>query len=326
MLVNDRALLMLSGGLDSILACRLLQEQHVIIEGIHFSTPFMKDLYWPRKAADLLGIPTKFVRIGDEFIDIVREPVHGYGSNLNPCIDCRIMMLRLAKEYMGEIGATFIITGEVVGERPMTQNRNTMRMIEKRAELNGLILRPLTAKLLLPSTPEREGIVSRGLLLGLSGRGRKAQLELARRYGIDDVPTPAGGCVLTDPSFSRRVRDLMEHGELTAGNVRLLLYGRHFRLPSGGKVIVGRNHADNGGLLQNALPGDYIFRVRDGGGPVAVLRSGQPQDIAVAADLCARYARGDGVMDVLYKRKKEDSYSSLEANPSPGELHIRYLI
>lgn len=317
---------MLSGGLDSILACKLLQEQGVVLEGMHFSTPFTKDLYWPRKARELLGISTEFVRIEEAFIDVVRNPVHGYGANLNPCIDCRIMMFKLAKEHMGELEASFVVTGEIVGERPMTQNRNTIRMIEKRAGLDGLILRPLTAKLLPPSVPELNGIVDRELLLDLNGRGRKVQLELARRYGITDVPTPAGGCVLTDPGFSKRVRDLMDHDELTVANMKLLLYGRHFRLPSGGKVIVGRNHKENGGLLRNALPSDYIFKVRDGKGPVVVLRCKNSEEIPVAATLCARYTKRDGAVGVLYKRKKEDAYSSVAANPLLGEVYSRYLI
>jgi len=260
-MASAKGLLLLSGGLDSILACKLLQKQNITLEAVHFSTPFTRNLYWPKKASEFLAIPTQFLTIEHEYMDIVREPLYGYGSNMNPCIDCRLMMLGLARDHMKQIGARFIVTGEVVGERPMTQNRNAMRMIEKRAGLDGLILRPLSAKLLPPSIPERDGTVKREELLDLQGRGRKSQLEIARSYKVKDAPTPAGGCLLTDPGFSRRVKDLIDHNELTVANVRLLLYGRHFRLPSGAKVIVGRNHTENEQLLRHSFATDYIAQV-----------------------------------------------------------------
>lgn len=324
--MNKKGLLLLSGGLDSILACKLLQEQGISLEAVNFATPFTKDLYWPEKASKFLRISTKFMRIEDGYMDIVRNPAHGHGANLNPCVDCRIIMLKLAKGYMAEVGASFIVTGEVVGERPMTQNRNTMRMIEKHAGLDGRIVRPLTAKLLPPSLPELEGVVDRELLLDLNGRGRKIQLELASRYGLKDVPTPAGGCVLTDPCFSKRVRDLIDHEELTVENVKLLLYGRHFRLPSGGKVIVGRNQRENKELLRNSLPTDYVLEVRNGKGPVVILRCKNQEEIEVAASLCAKYARRDKSVDILYRKKGEKAYVAIAASASSGGLYSRYLI
>ncbi len=324
--MTKKGLLLLSGGLDSILACKLLQEQGVSLRAVTFSTPFTKDLYWPHKASKFLGVPTKFVKMEEDYLDMLQEPAHGYGTNINPCIDCRMMMLRLAKTYMDEIEASFLVTGEVVGERPMTQNRNTMRMIEKRTGLDGLIVRPLTAKLLPPSLPELEGTVDRESLLGLSGRGRKIQFELARKYGLEDVPNPAGGCPLTDPGFSKRVRDLMDHAELTTTNVKSLFHGRHFRLPSGGKVIVGRNHEENGELLRNCLPSDHIFRLRNGKGPVVILKCKKTEEVAVAASLCARYAKKDGAVDVLHGRRSERAYDSTLVSPSSEDVYSRYLI
>lgn len=324
--MRNKGLILLSGGLDSMLACKLLQEQGISLEALHFSTPFTKDLYWPQKASELLGLSTKFVKFEAEYIEIIRNPEHGYGSNLNPCIDCRIMMLEYAKDYMNEIEASFIVTGEVVGERPMTQNRNTIRMIEKCAGLDGLIVRPLTAKLLPPSIPEQKGIVDRERLLGLNGRSRKPQLKLAKKYGLKDFPTPAGGCLLTDPSFSRRVRDLMEHKELNLDNIKLLFYGRHFRLPSGAKVIVGRNQRENQELLGLSLPGDYIFQVRNKKGPTVILKSENPEDFRAAAALSVKYAKSNGPMDVLYRKKSEDSYKSLLVSSNRGEFYSKHLI
>lgn len=317
---------MLSGGLDSILAGRLMQERGTILQGVHVSTPFEKDLDLPTRAAEYLGIPVEFLKIEEEYIEIVRQPAHGYGSNLNPCIDCRIMMLKLAREQMQRTGASFIVTGEVVGERPMTQNRNSIRMIEKCAGLDGLIVRPLTAKILTPSVPELKGVVDRDSLLGLSGRGRKPQLKLADTFGLTEIPTPAGGCSLTDPCFSKRVKDLLEHDELTLEDVKLLHDGRHFRLPSGAKVVVGRNQSDNAALLRDCLQGDYVFTVRDGKGPTVVLRSEALEDIKIAASLCARYAKKFESVDVVYGRKSDGACNSVLAEPASGHLYTRYMI
>ncbi len=319
-------ILLFSGGLDSILACKLLQAQDVSLKSVHFSTPFTKDLDWPRKTDAFLGISTRFITIGQEYVRIVRRPSYGYGANLNPCIDCRIMMLRRAKGLLDEMEASFIVTGEVVGERPMTQNRNTMRMIEKRSGLDGLIVRPLSARLLPPSVPEQTGVIDRARLLDLSGRGRKRQLALAKEFGIADVPTPAGGCLLTDPSFSRRVKDLIDHDELTDENIELLLHGRHFRLVTGGKAVVARNEAENGRLLQASKPHDLILEIKGGKGPVVLLRGDNLDELPVAASLCAKYAKSGDSAEVLYRRRAEHLSTAILVVPASAEFCQRYLV
>jgi tRNA U34 2-thiouridine synthase MnmA/TrmU len=319
-------ILLFSGGLDSILACKLLQDHSVTLRSVHFSTPFTKDLDWPRKTDALLGLSTTFLALGDAYLDILRSPAYGYGANLNPCIDCRIMMLQRAKELFDEMEASFIVTGEVVGERPMTQSKNTMRMIEKRSGLDGLIVRPLSARLLPPSIPEQTGVVDRERLLNLSGRGRKRQLELAKNYGITEVPTPAGGCLLTDPSFSTRVKDLMDHGELTRENVQLLLHGRHFRLVTGGKAVVARNEGENARLLQSSGPHDLILEIRGGRGPVVLLRADNLDGLAAAASLCAKYARSQTPAEILYRRRSGDLSASMVVAPASVEFCRQHLV
>ncbi|MFN7170178.1 MAG: hypothetical protein ACK4NT_02910, partial [Candidatus Omnitrophota bacterium] len=221
-----KALSLLSGGLDSTLATKLVYDLGIELEAIYFYTIFCTCNrggngcgFYARNITRQLNIPLKMVNTTEEYLKIVRSPKFGYGSNLNPCIDCRIFIFKKAKEYMREREAKFIVTGEVLGERPMSQNLRSLKLIEKEAGLEGLVLRPLSARLLEPTIPEKEGWVEREKLLNLQGRSRKPQMRLAKEWGINDYPCPAGGCLLTDPIFSQRVKDLLEHDELDLENV-----------------------------------------------------------------------------------------------------------
>jgi len=204
------------------------------------------------------------INAAKDFFEVLKEPEHGYGANINPCIDCRILFFKKSKELMDEVGASFIITGEVLGQRPMSQFRWQMDLIEKEAGLVGLVVRPLSAKLLPATIPEKMGWINRDRLLDIEGRSRKPQIALAKDLGMNDYPCAAGGCLLTDPAFARRVRDLIEHDELDLNNVELLKFGRYFRLSCEAKLIVGRDENENGRLSILARDGDYLF------GPVSI--------------------------------------------------------
>ncbi len=261
--VPKRAVMLLSGGLDSTLAARMMADQGIELFALHFTSPFCtcsRGTAKPgaggavsagchtqaRVVADRMGIPIRTVSKGSEYIAVVRNPRHGRGAGMNPCIDCRIFTLRKAKEYMEEIGASFIVTGEVVGQRPMSQRRDALRLIEKHSGTAGLVLRPLSAGHCEPTVPEREGWVDRARLLDIVGRSRKEQIRLASEWNIGDYPCPAGGCLLTDKTFSLKVRDLFDHRpDPDAVDLNLLKVGRHFRLGDGAKVIVARDEAEN---------------------------------------------------------------------------------
>lgn len=282
--MNKKALALLSGGLDSILAVRLVQEQGIEVEAINFLTIFCTCTHKgcqhaATKAAQELKIPLKIMNITEEYLSVIKNPKHGYGSNMNPCIDCRIFIFKKAKEYMEQIGASFLITGEVLGERPMSQRRDAILLIQKEAGLKGLILRPLSAKLFEPTVPEKEGIIDRSKLLDIRGRSRKPQISLAKELGILDYPCPAGGCLLTDPGFAKRTKDLLDRDALNMDNVKLLKYGRHFRLSEHTTFIVGRDESENNMLLSLAGPDDIIFKLMDHEGPISILRGSRGREL-----------------------------------------------
>ena len=266
--MRPKALCLLSGGLDSTLAARVVLDLGVELEALNFVTAFCTCT--PKSAgcaaavsaARKLGIRVRTLNVTEPFLEVVRYPPHGYGSYLNPCLDCRILMFRRAREYMGEIGASFLVTGEVLGERPMSQRCDAMRLIERESGMNGLVLRPLSARLLPPSIPEKKDWVDREKLLAISGRSRKPQIALARDLGINDYPCPAGGCRLTDPGFAGRMKDLLDRGGggvITARDATLLRYGRHFRLTPEVKAAVGRNEEENGRISALARPEDVVI-------------------------------------------------------------------
>jgi len=211
-----KAVVMLSGGLDSALAVKVLLEQGIHVEAVNFATVFSKRPKAGRESAakrmaDQLGVQLHTIDISKEQLEIVKSPKFGRGSSMNPCIDCHILMVRKAKELMEKVGAHFVATGEVLGQRPMSQHQRALRLVETESGLKGSLLRPLSAKWLKPTVPERDGLVDRSRLLALRGRSRKPQMELAAKFGITGYETPAGGCILTDKSFGRRLRDLLEH-------------------------------------------------------------------------------------------------------------------
>jgi tRNA-specific 2-thiouridylase len=288
-----KALTLLSGGLDSILATKLILDQGIEVVAVHFILPVVAEKEdYAEKTVKHFGIPLMSVEVGDEYLDVLRNPKYGYGSGMNPCIDCRIYMLREAKKLAQEIGAEFIVTGDVLGERPMSQYRKALNTEEEEAGLEGLILRPLSAKLMPETIPEREGWVDRSTLLAISGKGRKPQIALAEKFGLQDVyPTPSGGCLLTHKEFAAKVKDLFEHEEkVTKRDIALLRIGRHFRFTSS-KIIVGRNEAENKYLLDAKNPEDYAFEVPGCGSPITILEGSQdPEAIELAARLTARYS------------------------------------
>ena len=305
--MSVRAVGLFSGGLDSQLAARLIQMQGVEVVLLHCITdPLRSSGEVAKRAAERLGLPLRTLDISQEFFEVVRSPRFGRGSGMNPCLDCRILMLRKAKEVMEEEGARFVFTGEVLGQRPMSQHRRALRLVEKESGLEGLLLRPLSAKLLPPTVPELEGWVDRERLYDLSGRSRKPQMELARRLDVTEYPSPAGGCWLTDPTFSSRLRDLFSHGGILDGEQALLLrVGRHFRLSDKAKVIVGRNRRENSVLMEHR-GNRWIVQVVDFPGPV-VLVEGEPseEEVLKAASVAVRYSDCGGKAKVRWERDGE---------------------
>jgi hypothetical protein len=294
-----KAVALLSGGLDSTLAILVLLKQGIDITAVTFLTHFGCDISDrsscsknPFPAAERFGFKVKLSHLADKFIAIVKNPKYGHGRNMNPCIDCRILMLREARELMGMIGADFMVTGEVLGQRPMSQRRDALNIIDREAGVKGYVLRPLSAKLFDETVPEREGLVKRELLYNFSGRSRKPQMALAKELGLTDYPAPAGGCLLTEPNFSFRLRELLDHTpEPSLTDLNLLRVGRHFRLSPTCKAIVGRDAGENGALESLADAESYLFRVEEAGSPVVLLSGAGPQQfVSLAGSLCARYS------------------------------------
>lgn len=298
-----KAIVLISGGLDSALATKLIKEQNIEIGALNFKTPFcLCDRKakggcrsYARKITNELGIELKIINITDEFLEILKNPKYGYGSNMNPCIDCRILMFRKAREFMKEVGAKFIVTGEVLGQRPMSQHKQALKIIEKETGLEGLILRPLSARLLPETIPEKEGWVKRNKLLNFSGRTRKPQIELAKNFDIKEYSQSSNGCLLTDPEFAKRIKDLMNHQDLDLNSVELLKIGRHFRLSKSAKLIVGRNEKENKQLINLVKENDYLFVPANIKGPTALGRGNFGGDlIKLSCRIICRYCDLNG--------------------------------
>ncbi len=286
-----KALALFSGGLDSILALKLVLNQGIEVVALNIILPFRAEREdYAGTAANRFGIPLVRLKAGDQYIEIIKNPVYGYGSGMNPCIDCRIYMLRAAKRIAKEAGAEFIFTGDVLAERPMSQHKAALVLEEKEAGLEGKILRPLSAKLLPETIPEREGWIDRSKLLAISGKSRKLQIALAHKFDLQ-YPTPAGGCLLTYKEFASKVRDLFEHKDkVTIRDTSLLKIGRHFRLGAS-KIIVGRNEEENKALYDLKDEEDYVFEVPGCGSPITILEGAKSKEaIEAAAKLTARYS------------------------------------
>jgi tRNA U34 2-thiouridine synthase MnmA/TrmU len=310
-----KAIALISGGLDSILAARLIKEEGIDILPLNFKIPFYhldktassKEQNRISQVADNLGSDLKIVDISDDFLKLLENPEHGFGANMNPCIDCKILMLRKAKELMKELDALFVVTGEVLGQRPMSQHKQALEIIEKKSGLPGLVLRPLSAKLLPLTMPEEKGWVRRNKLLDFNGRRRAPQIELAKAFNIKDYPNAAGGCLLTEPEFSRRLKDLIAHRELNMNNIELLKVGRHFRISQDTKLIVGRDEKEDRRLVNQAKENDYLFMPNDElAGPTCLGRGKgkfSEELIRFSCSITCRYCDLKGAIsaDIVYK-------------------------
>ncbi|MDD4954336.1 MAG: tRNA 4-thiouridine(8) synthase ThiI, partial [Candidatus Omnitrophica bacterium] len=315
-----KAVALISGGLDSILAAKVVQEQGVEVLPVYFKIPFCKNT--PRQLTDSgLDKELQVVDAGEDILKLLRKPAHGFGANMNPCIDCKILMLTKARELMRQQGASFVITGEVLGQRPMSQNRRALEAIEKESGLEGLLLRPLCAKFLPETTPEKQGWLKRDKLFDFNGRSRKPQIELARKLNIQEYSQPAGGCLLTDPQFSRRLKDLMAHKELNADNTELLKLGRHFRLSPQAKLIIGRNELENGKLMELARVEDYLFMpVAEIAGPVSLGRGVfDDEALEISRGITARYCDLEGKTEVDLVCRYQDKEEVLKSLPLSEE-------
>ena len=322
--VKMKALALLSGGLDSTLATKLILDQGLEVEAINFVSPFClceKGGCGAVGVAKKFNIPLKVVSVGRDYLKIIRHPKHGYGRNLNPCIDCRIFMLRQARRYAKEIGASFNFTGEVLGERPMSQHKQALDIIEKEAGLKGKILRPLSAKLLPETEAEKKGWVNRERLFDIKGRSRKKQIETAEEFNITDYPCPAGGCLLTYKEFADKLRDLFAHKKrVSLEDVRLLKVGRHFRFGEN-KIIVGRNESENKTLLQSKAKHDYYFEAKGCGSPITLLQGHKTKEAVQEAAFLTAYYSDQKVGEVPVKFGKESLDKSIIVSvPSKEEV------
>ncbi|MEJ5226990.1 hypothetical protein [Thermodesulfovibrio sp.] len=309
-----KAVALYSGGLDSLLSILVVKQQQIEISAFKFLTGFVSPLQEEDLLlADRFGFELKEMDVREKFINILKNPKHGYGKNLNPCIDCKIIMLKEAKELMNAYKASFVITGEVVSQRPMSQKKDILIHIEKEASLAGLIVRPLSAKLLPPSKPEIEGILDRESLYDIWGRGRKAQINLAYEFGLKKLPQPSGGCLLTDPLFCKKVRDLIEHEELTVENAELLKTGRHFRLSQKCKAIVGRDERENE-ILLNSKKGKLIYPFDFKGPVILILNDCSQEDMDKACAIGVYYSKKKENLMVIQDREKrtEKNYKAID--------------
>ncbi len=286
-----------SGGLDSMLAALVLRAQGVEVTGLIWVTPFFTSERAEASAA-AIELPIIIEDLTDRYLHLLYAPPRGFGKWMNPCIDCHLLMLREAGKIMARQGFDFLFTGEVVGQRPFSQNKGSLNHIARESGYGDVLLRPLSARLLKTTRPEQEGLVDRERLLNISGRGRKRQMELAAQFGITSYPAPAGGCLLTNPGYSARVRDLVQHrpeSELSRRDLELLKWGRHFRVEVATKIIVGRDQRDNEALEQLVRPGDVTLRAEIYPGPLVVIpQAREDTDLSLAAALCASYSNAPG--------------------------------
>jgi tRNA U34 2-thiouridine synthase MnmA/TrmU len=321
-----KAIVLFSGGLDSMLSAELVRRQKIDVLCLTFTTPFF-NAQKAQAAARLLNLPLAVEDITAEHLKMLKSPRYGYGRNMNPCIDCHTLMLKIAGGKMEENGYDFIITGEVLGQRPMSQNKQSLYVVAKNSGYPDYILRPLSARLLDPIKAERENLIDRSQLLSIQGRGRKDQIKMATDFGIKDYAPPAGGCLLTDPMFTRRLRDLFSHQEdHDIHDLDLLKYGRHFRADDQGKIIVGRNNSDNEKLRELSKDNDLVLFMADFPGPHVVIPHGNVALLPLAASLCVRYsdAPADLEANVIYQHK--NSSKTIIAKGTSKEDCERWII
>jgi len=326
--MTHRAVALFSGGLDSTLAILTVLRQGIEVKALKFLTPFEhkisdgsscpKDLF---PAAEKFGFEVKLCEISDRFMEIVKKPKFGYGKNMNPCIDCRILMLKEARDFMKKISADFIISGEVLGQRPMSQRKNVLYLIDKEAGVTDYVLRPLSAKLLRVTAPEARGIINREMLYDFRGRSRKPQIALAREFCLTDYPKPAGGCLLTEPNFAHRLKDLLIHTpDPDFHDLNLLKIGRHFRFSPSCKIIVGRNKAENEKIWSLPVKG-CLLKIEGYGSPTTLV-VGEITDEAlqIAASLCARYSDAKNLSEVEVIVIKGNDTFTFRVSPADNEI------
>jgi tRNA-specific 2-thiouridylase len=303
---KGKAVALYSGGFDSTLAILIMMKHGVEVEALKLLTPFACDINDSfsgdadsSSAAENFGFNVRLCHLGWKFVEMVKNPEFGYGRNMNPCIDCRILMLNEAKAYMENTKADFIITGEVLGQRPMSQMRSSLNLVTKRCGLEGRLVRPLSGRLFEPTIPEKEGLIKREWLLDISGRSRKRQMELAEEFGLGKYPNPAAGCLLTDKSYSHRLRDLFDHDKnFDLNDLNLLKFGRQFRFSERCKLIVGRNKGENEAISELAKDTEMLLEAKETGSPISLIRGEYNEEsLKLAASITARYS------DKKYDRK-----------------------
>ena len=329
---KKKVVALLSGGLDSQLAIKMMQEQGFDVSAVAIKTPFCDfDCgrgcgFEIRERADDLDVNLKTVYLGDEYIEMLKHPKHGIGAGFNPCIDCRSMMFDAAKKHMEEIGAEFIISGEVLGQRPMSQHAPALRTIENESNLVGKIVRPLSAALLPETDPEKDGLIKRENLGMIRGRTRRNQLDMAKKYGIENPPNAGGGCLLTEPQFGIKAKDLFSHTKNpTINDIDLLKIGRHFRLDEETKFIVGRNKDENEMIEAIALPDDILLEAKDFVGPVSILRgSNSKKHLKFASSVTLRYSDAPNDEQAIVSIKNNDLVEEITSESAEEESYIQF--
>ncbi len=323
----SKALGLLSGGLDSSLAALALKRQGIDVTCIVFATPFF-GAGRARIAAEKMDIPLIVQNISDIHLEMVKKPRYGYGKNMNPCIDCHAMMFRLAGKYMIEGGFDFLFSGEVLGQRPMSQNPRALNSVANYSGHPDRILRPLSAQILPITSMEKEGLVDRVQLLSFQGRSRKPQAALAKEWGLVDYPAVGGGCLLTEKSFSNRLRDLLEHNpDATPLEAELLKAGRQFRLTPTAKLILGRNQADNDRIHELAQPEDVLLRADNFSGPQGLISgAAEPADLETAAAIVANYGKGADESTIEILLQQGDKRWMLSVAPFNREQSNAFLL
>ena len=331
---KKKVVALLSGGLDSQLAVKMMQKQGFEVHALALRTPFCDfdcgkgcgfDIV---NRATALNVPLKTAFLGEEYIEMLKNPKHGRGAGFNPCIDCRAMMFEAAKKHMEEIGAEFIISGEVVGQRPMSQHRPALKIIEKESNLEGKIVRPLSAALLPKTDPEKNGLIKREDLGMIRGRSRKIQLQMAKEFGIVDPPNAGGGCLLTDKAFGKRCSDLFDHTETpTFNDIDLLKVGRHFRLDEHTKLIVGRSKEENSNITLLALPDDIILEAKDHVGPTSMLRGSTADNYKkFASSVTLRYSDAPNDSKQIVLSQKNNEKQEIQAECAQESSYLKFRI
>ena len=324
-----RVLAMVSGGLDSLLAAKLIKEQGIEVIGICFKSYFFS----PENAIKMckqIDMPLEIVDFSEEHFEMVKNPKHGYGKNMNPCIDCHAMMMTYAGELLEKFNADFIITGEVLNQRPMSQNKRSLDLVKKESGFSNKILRPLCAKNIEPTEMELNGLVDREKLLDISGRTRTAQIELAEKWGIVDYPSPAGGCKLTEPNYSIRLEDLMENRKnIEEKDINLLKYGRHFRLSPNAKIVATRTEEETINAKKCITKEDLVFfPARFAGAMIAIIGNPSKEEIEFAAKVAGRYSKGknEETLEVKYGHYTKPLQNIITVKPATEEELKQYMI